>query len=375
MISSKRLTQYSDFPMPDAYPEHPHHELVWRYLRDYAAHFGIDRAIQFNTGVRWMEPAGEEGWIVILENGQHRRYQGIVIANGHNWDPRWPECQGSFAGRVLHSAEYKTTDVLRGRRVLVVGSGNSGCDIAVESANHAEATFHSVRRRYHFLPRFFRGRAIDQCGERILAWRWPLGLRRFAARRVATTVFGPPEQSLLAPPDHQFLETHPIINSWYPHLVASRSLRLKPDVAELKPDRVRFTDGSEERVDVIIYATGYKLSFPFIDQKYLNWHSGQPQLYLNVFHPVRDDLFVAGMIQPDSGQFGLVGYQGQLMAQYVRGLREGRDSAKRLQREKKERSPDSNGGIAYVRTPRHLLEVEHYSYRRHLKRWIGRLAR
>ena len=375
LISSKRLTEYTDFPMPDDYPEHPSHELVWRYLRDYAVRFGIYTDIEFDTGIRWLEPLGESCWRVTLESGEQRQYRGMVIANGHNWDPRWPTYPGEFAGTTLHSADYKTPDVFAGRRVLVVGGGNSGCDIAVESARHASATFHSMRRDYQFLPRYFQGKPIDQCGEGLLRWRVPVRLRRWAARRVIRSVFGELVGSPNSTGDHEFLETHPIINAWHPHLVASGSIGVKPDVAELKSDRVRFVDGSEEQIDVIVFATGYKLSFPFLDPQHLPWQGERPRLYLNLFHPERDDLFVVGMIKPDSGQFGLVDYQAQLIGRYLQGLAQGKKSACQLRQEKREGSPVLNGGIQYVDSPRHFLEVEHFSYRRRLQRWIRRLAK
>src|SRR5262245_49912956 len=174
LISSKRGTEYTDFPMPDDWPEHPGHELVWQYLRSYARHFGLYASIEFNTEVKRIEAArrGEErgtrsetsgsdllaprfsliapasGWDVTLADGSRRRYRGVVIANGHNWDPRWPVYPGEFSGETIHSAEYKSPEIGRGRRVLVVGGGNSGFDIATDVAPLARATFHSLRRGY-----------------------------------------------------------------------------------------------------------------------------------------------------------------------------------------------------------------------------------
>ena len=157
LVSSKVLTEYSDFPMPQEWPEYPSHRQALAYLRDYARRFGLYERIEFGVGVESVEPAGGEsgtrigplgvargdsaerlsgrlgvprrdrvreggrvqGWIVRLTNGEERLYRGVVIANGHNWDPRWPEYAGAFAGEAIHSAEFKTADVLRGKRVLV----------------------------------------------------------------------------------------------------------------------------------------------------------------------------------------------------------------------------------------------------------------
>lgn len=373
LISSKKLTEYSDFPMPEWYPEYPSHRLVFEYLKSYADHFGLEEHIEYNTPVRSVRRASPSGWDIELDSGEVRRYRGLVIANGHNWDPRWPEIPGRFDGLVLHSSEYKTPDVLEGKRVLVVGAGNSGCDIAVESAAHAVRTFHSFRRGYHFLPKFYRGIPIDQVGERMLWLRVPLAVRRLLSHLVIRLMLGPPRELGLPKPDHKLFETHPIINSQLAYHVAHGDIAIKPDVAELCGHEVRFADGSREAVDVIIYATGFKITIPFIDPAELNWQTERPELYLNIFHPERDDLFVCGLIQPDSGQWGLVDCQARLMAKYLKALDQGNPSALRF-RERKRHGPTAlNRGIRYVPSPRHLLEVEHFSYRRTLEKLARRL--
>ena len=369
LISSKPLTEYTDFPMPDHYPDHPDQDMVWRYLRSYAERFRLYSYIQFNTSVTSVEPASPSGWDVTLSSGERRRYRGVVIANGHNWDPHWPEYPGQFAGDVLHSSQYKTPDLLRGRRVLVVGGGNSAYDITTESTRHASATFHSLRRGYRILPRYFRGRPVDQGGEWMLRWRMPLWLRQLAIARVCRLAWQPRQ----LPPDHAFFETHPAINGRWPLDVDRGAIVTKPDIQELCGNEVRFTDGSREMVDLILYATGFNISFPFLAIEHLAWHAGRPEFCLNVFHPERDDLFVAGMIQPDSGQFGLVDCQAQLIAAYIQGLQQQRRGALRLQKFKRTRQSTSARGIRYVESPRHLLEVEHFSYRQALTRWIRRL--
>ena len=373
LISSKTLTEYVDFPMPDSYPEFPSHAQALAYLRSYARSFALYEQIQFRTCVERLEPAGDL-WQVTLAGGETRLYRGVIIANGHHWDARWPEYPGNFVGQTLHSSQYKTPDVLTDRRVLVVGAGNSGCDIAVEATQRAARTFHSARRGYHYLPKFLRGKPIDVCGERLLRWRFPLWLRRAITAGMVKLALGSPQDFGLPKPDHRFLETHPIINSQMLYYVGHGDITPKPDIAELCDDHVRFVDGSSERIDVIIYATGFKLTFPFIDRSLLNWHDGRPQLYLHVFHPEYNNLFVAGMIQPDSGQWGLVDYQAQLIARFIRALKDDPLGAKRFQRRKAAERVDLGGGIHYVGSQRHTLEVEHFSYRNRLKKLIAEFA-
>lgn len=373
LISSKRLTEYTDFPMPAEYPHYPSHEQVLAYLRSYARRFELYESIRFRSGVRRIEP--EAGtWRVTLDDGSRRTYAGVVIANGHHWDPLRPEYPGTFAGRTLHSCEYKTPEVLAGRRVLVVGAGNSGCDIAVESAQHAAATFHSMRRGYHYLPKFLFGKPVDACGERLLRWRLPLWLRRRIVRRLVKMALGLPTDFGLPAPDHELFETHPIVNSQLLYYVGHGKIRVKPEVRELRGDRVLFGDGSQEPIDTIVYATGFRLSFPFIDQAHLNWVHGRPQLFLNVFHPQHDNLFVAGLIQPDSGAWGLVDYQAQLIARYLAALESRPAEADKFRRLKQQATADLSNGIRYVDSPRHAIEVEHFSYRRRLQQLIAEFS-
>ncbi len=373
LISSKPGTEYVDFPMPAEYPDYPSHWQVFEYFKSYARAFDLYRLIQFNTSVERIERAGEL-WEITLDSGETRRYGGLVIANGHNWDPKYPAYPGEFSGLCLHSATYKTSDVLVDRRVLVVGAGNSGCDIAVESAQNARATFHSTRRGYYYAPKFVLGMPSDQIAERGLRLRIPLALRRAFNVMLIKVILGDPTKYGLPKPDHKFYETHPIVNSQMLYYVGHGEIKPKPDVQELRGDRVLFTDGSEEPIDVLIYATGYNITFPFIDRQYLNWHANRPNLYMNIFHPQYDNFFVAGLIQPDSGQWGLVDYQAQLIARFVHAQRHSPTRAAEFRRTKAGAPPRLNHGIKYVNSTRHYLEVEHFTYRNGLKKLIRQLG-
>jgi len=369
LVSSKRLTEFTDFAMPDSYPHYPSHEQALAYLRDYARHFGLYKHIDLGRSVARIEPQNDH-WRVELADGEVRLYRGVIIANGHNWDPQVPSYPGTFSGLTLHSNQYKTPDVLAGKKVLVVGAGNSGCDIAVESARHATCTLHSMRRGYHYLPKFLLGKPVDRCGERLLALRLPIWLRRTIIARIIKLSVGRPEDYGLPKPDHRLFETHPIINSELLYYIGHGRIRPKPEVERLEGERVRFVDGSTEAVDLIVYATGFRISFPFIDEKHLNWHGAGPRFHLHMFHPHYERLLVAGLIQPDSGQWGLVDYQAQLIARYLRLLDREPDRAQRFRR-RLARESDLGGGIHYVRSQRHLLEVEHYTYGRRLRRLMA----
>lgn len=378
LISSKKLTEYPDHPMPDDWPEFPSHRLVLEYLQSYADRFDLRRHIEFGTAVSRVErPDASQhddasGWIVTLASGERRHYGKLIIANGHNWDPCFPDYSGEFTGQILHSGEYKQPDVLRDKRVLVVGGGNSGSDIAVESSRNARQTSISLRRGYHVLPKFFHGTPIDVCGERLQWARTPLWLRRLMAKVVFYFLLGTRQGTGLPKPDHKLFETHPTISSQLIDTLRHGDLTVRPDVERLCGASVRFIDGTEEPFDLIIYATGYHLSFPFIAQELLSWREGRPDFYLNVFHPEADDLFVLGMLQPDSGQWGLVDRQAQLITRYLQASQQKSPAADRFRQRKRQgarREP-----ISFLNTTRHLIQVEHYSYRRELDRELKKFG-
>ena len=379
-ISSKPFTQYPDFPMADELPDYPHHSQLLDYLRAYARHFELGPHLHFAHRVIRAEPVGSPaaGWDVTValpgDGEVTRRYDALVAANGHNWQPKQPQHPGTFAGEILHSADYKNADVLRGRRVLVIGAGNTGCDIAVEGALNAERTFHSSRRGYWYVPKYIAGRPADQIGDLLLALRLPLRVRQWAIAAVLRTAVGDLTRYGLPRPDHRPLETHSIINSQLVYHLGHGSITPKPDVARFDGDRVVFTDGTSEHVDLVIYATGYQVRFDFLDGGHLNWRDGRPHLYQNVFTPRHDSLAVAGLVQTDSGQFAVAHWQAVAIAELLRARRERPAVARAfLARAAEQLDRRWTGGARYASSTRHWFEVAHQHYLGGLERTIAEL--
>jgi cation diffusion facilitator CzcD-associated flavoprotein CzcO len=364
LISSKPLTQFPDFPMPREYPDYPGHAQALAYLRAYAKRFGLYDHIRFGRTAKRAERAEGGGWNVSFADGETRGYEGLIVAAGIHWVPIMPRVPGGFDGEIMHSCGYKSAKVFRGKRVLVVGAGNSGCDIAVDASQHASPAFLSVRRGYHFIPKYAFGRPIDQVGEVGLRLRLPLSVRRALNELVLRAVVGKPEEYGLPRPDHRLLESHPIVNSRVLPAIRRGELRPKPDVAELRGHEVAFKDGTSEQLDLIVFATGYQVTFSFLESRHLNSPDGRPDFYLHVFHPTHDDLFILGMIQPDSGVWPLMDLQAKAVAGCIR------DGGGKLRALKQGPRPDLSGGIRYVKSERHRYEVEHSTYARQLRRVI-----
>lgn len=379
LISSKTLTQYTDYPMPRYWPDFPHHRQCLEYLRNYAHHFNLYKNIRTGINVKRIEPiSGKAGWVIHAEGCQPKVYDGVIIANGHNREPRFPEIAGSFAGHMIHACQYKSPTLpfpIAGKHVLVIGAGNSGCDIAVEASHHAQVTAHSTRRNYFYIPRFLMGRPTDLRNERLLKMRTPLWLRRLISMRAIDQSIGLPWRHGLSRPHHRLWETHPIINEHFCQRIREGGIRPRKDVLQFDGKDVVFTNGVRETFDAVICATGYKPVVPFIDSCHLGGSSPDdlPRLFLNLLHPTRDDIAVVGFIQPDSGQWGITDLQSMLVAYMASASATSPQAKAWLYRQKQRRQ--SPNKIDYIDSPRHQLEVEHFSYRKRLEHLISGIKR
>ena len=373
LISTKPFTQFPDFPMPDSYPDYPSHWQVHEYFSSYARHFGLSDHMSFNTEVIKCIPVGvnaNDGWDVtvcdrITGEETTSRFAGVVVANGHNWWPKTPQYPGqeAFSGEIRHSAQYKGADVLRGKRVLVVGAGNTGCDIAVESAQNARSTLHSTRRGYYYNPKYAFGRPSDQTADLLLAMKLPLALRRIMFKATLRLTVGDFTRFGLPKPDHEFFETHPIVNQQLVYYVGHGAIVPKPDIDHFDDDAVVFTDGSRAEVDLVIFATGYLAHFPFLDDAWLNPDGDHPVLARQIFTPHFDNLVVSGLIQPDSGQWTIAHWQGALIATYAELMRQDPIRARMFYDQIiAETNVRFTGGADYKESTRHYYEIAHQEY-------------
>jgi Flavin-binding monooxygenase-like len=341
LISSKPFTQFPDFPMPDDWPDYPHHSQLLSYFERYADHFGLRESIWFGTEVIKISPAhdwvpprrGEAAapapkWDVTVRGSRGgaprtMRYAAVVLANGHLWSPKLPEYDGlsDYRGRVIHASAYKDAAQLRGRKVLVVGAGNTGCDIAVEAAQQAAFCWHSSRRGYWYAPKYAFGRPADQVNDRVLALGLPLRVRQWLFHRTIKMTVGDLTRFGLPKPDHRVYETHPIVNSQLVYYVGHGEITPVPDVARFERHQVVFTDGRWAEPDLVILATGYLPRFDFVPPEVLGTDpAGRPRLALQMFSRTHPTLAVAGLVQPDSAIFTIVHWQTVLMAKWLRLL-------------------------------------------------------
>jgi cation diffusion facilitator CzcD-associated flavoprotein CzcO len=380
LISSKRMTEFKEFPMDDRVADYPHHSEVYRYFKAFAERFGLNTKYEFETEVMAVAPLDgmpDKGWQVTtrsVKNGggasRTRLFRGVVIANGSLSEPKRPQFAGTFNGRLMHAAEYKRADVFENRRVLIVGAGNSGCDIVVDAVHRARFVGLSVRRGYHFVPKYIFGRPADAVGGRI---KLPFPLKQRIDTILLRCFTGDPRRFGFPRPDHALYESHPIVNSLVLHHIGHGDITLFKDVAHLDGDAVVFRDGRRRDFDLVLTATGYNLHYPFIDRRHLNWQGAAPHLYLNAFHPEYDNLFLAGLVEAAGLGWEGRNEQAELIARFIQGIERQHPAAIVFRELKRGPFPDMRGGVGYLRLDRMAYYVHKDTYRAAVRRHIREL--
>jgi cation diffusion facilitator CzcD-associated flavoprotein CzcO len=383
LVGSRSCTQFPDFPMPDAWPDFPRHTQLLTYLEHYADHFGLREHIWFGTEVVRVEPVGDAAgrWDVTIRGqrgGTSRvmRYAAVVIANGHHWAPNLPVYDGmaGFGGKIMHASEYQDAGQLRGRRVLVIGAGNAGCDIAVDAATHAARCWHSSRRGYWYAPKYLLGRPTDQVMTRIQTLNLPQRVRGALAHGALRLAVGDQTRFGLPAPDHRYGETHPIANSQLTYQVGHGGIVGVPDVARFGRAEVTLTDGQVIEPDVVVLATGYLPKFEFIAPDLLGVdEAGRPWLRWHLFARDRPTLAVVGLTQPDAGGFACAHWQSVLMAAWLRTLAAAPETAREFWGRQGGNDAATYQVARAKESSRHWFEVNHLVYLRALERALNEL--
>lgn len=320
--TSKSRFEFSDLAMPKQWPTYLHHSHVLAYLDDYADQFQLRDHIRFRTEVVSVRPI-EHLWDVTvrdLDTGsdETRTYRAVVVANGHHWDPNIPEVSGDFSGTVLHARSYRTPEPYIGKDVVVVGVGNTGADLAAELSWHADSVTLSTRSGAHVLPRFLFGRPVDHWSSRASS-RLPIGVQRaiystmLFASRGRQSSYGFPQ------PEGQLLAQHPTVNQDLLRLVKDGQIRVERDISRTMDRELVFADGTSVDADVIIYATGYSISFPFLDRTVIATDDNRVELYKRIVDVDHPGLYFVGLIQPVGALPPLAEQQARWVARLIDG--------------------------------------------------------
>jgi len=355
---------YSDFPIDPDLPDFLSHQQFLGHLEAYANAFGIPQHVQFKTSIDSVVPENGK-YTVTPSGGEAKTYDRVVIATGHLTDTRTPEFAGSFNGPSIHSHHYRTADPYIGKRVLVVGIGNSAVDIAVDLCRRASHVTLSTRRSAWVMPKYLMGVPIDQ-------WSGFLGrklrlptpaVRRIMAQLIKLGV-GDQRRFGLPRPEHPMYREHATLSQDLLPNIGHGYIDVKPNVEKLDGDRVAFVDGSDAAYDAIIYATGYDVRFPFLDPGVFDPESQLSDLYRRMVIPAHPGLIHAGLVQPVGPTIPLVETQGKWIAALASGAmrlpdRSGMQDEIRAHRDYQRRT--------YLDAPRYALEVDYKLYTKQMK--------
>ncbi len=370
-ISSRKMSGHLGFPMPDDYPDYPSNSQILHYIQRFVRHHHLDEHIHFHTRINRAQPHPQGGWELDIQSAgtatQRSHYGWLVCASGTNWIPNRPSLKGEqdFKGEVMHAVHYNDESQVRGKRVLVVGAGNSGIDIACDAAFCAERALISLRRGYHIVPKHIFGIPADEFGA---GARWlPGPIRQRLFGLLLRIVVGDLRRLGLQQPDHPVLSSHPILNAQVLHYLQHGDLQARQDIARLRGHTVFFRDGKRDDVDLIILATGYRWHLPYLDSALFNWHHDRPQTYLKVFHPDQPQLFLNGFIETDGGAYGLFDEMAYVIARSIQTQRDDSSAAQKLQRLLRQPEPDLSGAIRYINSPRHTGYTSSKVYRKALR--------
>jgi hypothetical protein len=364
--TSRERMEFSDFPMPKSYPDFPRHDHIARYFDDYVDHFGFRDRIRFGVGVDHVERLDDGRWEVRTTEGETETYDAVIVANGHHWDPRWPEPpfpgSDTFAGEQMHSHYYKEETQVADKDVVVLGMGNSAMDIAVDASYHARNTYLAARRGAYVIPKYLFGKPVDQIGgaEWLPHWiRFPVMAQLLKLNVGRMENYGLPE------PDHKFAHAHPTVSGRILDRLAHGAITPKPNIAALDGETVRFTDGSEVHADLVVYCTGYKITFPFFDEDFITAKDNELPLYKFMFHPEYENLFFLGLVQPLGAIMPIAERQSILITE---ALRDRFDLPSRAHMDADIAAKMRKMRKRYVASKRHTIQVDYDDYMRDLDR-------
>ncbi|KAG0416612.1 hypothetical protein HPB47_006272 [Ixodes persulcatus] len=385
--TSKDLSAFSDFPPPPDFPNYMHNSLVARYLHSYADAFGLKRHVRCSHVVLRLSPASDHEqtgcWDALIQDVASGKswtesFDAAMVCTGYDVAPVLPSFPGlldRFRGRVLHTRDYKRPAGFEGKRVLVVGLGNSGADVAVELSAVADSVYVSTRRGCWTIPRVGpRGEPFDTVNLRRV-WNWlfhllPFGLVCHVSENEANARFDHAAYNLAA--RHRIHEQHATISDLLPSKILNGTVVVKGNVLSFTEDAVLLEDDPTRAVpvDVVVLATGYGAHFPFIDSKLVPVRDNRLRLYKFVFPPhlKRHTLAFIGGVQPEGSLFPISELQsrwavGVFVGRYALPGRAAMDADVDL----KER----HIGRRYIEGSRHARQVDWIDYMDEVAELVG----
>ncbi|XP_063283421.1 dimethylaniline monooxygenase [N-oxide-forming] 2-like [Pelobates fuscus] len=333
---SKETFCFSDFPMPENFPNFLPNAKYLEYCKLYAEHFQLLKYIKFKTTVCQVQKHSDFDsngqWVVTTENDGEKAttvFDAVTVCSGQYVYPLLPLDSfpdvNKFKGKILHSREYKEPMEFDGKKVLIIGLGNSGADLASELCTKASQVYLSSKRGVCMFRRLGRdGYPFDLSFiTRFQNWiqlTGPPALSRFLCEKYMNDQF-----------DHGFYDIkpeciemkEPLVNEELPSRILAGLVIMKPGITKFTETSAQFVDGTKvDNLDVVIFATGYEVRFPFLDESVIEADFNEGFLYKNIF-PVnlqKPTFFFIGFIQPVGPIAATVEIQNRWAMRLFKGL-------------------------------------------------------
>lgn len=372
--TSRGVTRFSDLDFDASTQDFPDHVDMHRYLVAYADRFGVTPHIRFRsrvTGLRpRFQPQGEKPcWEIELADGSRDTFDAVIVASGHLTEPlHGPELQ-SFGGEYLHAHDYKEPEPFVGKRICVVGIGNSACDIASDVCVTSPRCVLVARSGVVILPKLMFGRAFTDITARIQRPWIPRRLRRRIIRFLVWLAHGDMAKLGLKRPTAL---THVTSNATVVADIAYRRIAVKQGIESIDGNRLRFVDGTEEEFDVLIAATGYRIDLDFIPKEVLAVEKNRLDLYMRMVPPDWPGLFFMGFFNTDTALNMVFEHQARWVRELLLDNARLPDAAT-MRHAIADRSAWYAG--QYKASIRHSIEEEHVRYLSDLKATLRTMKR
>lgn len=319
--TAKSLTRFSDYPFDENIQTFPDHWEVHAYLEGYAEAFDLRRRIRFNSEITSITPLIERKgeaprWEVKTRDGRAKIYGTVIVATGHLYVPRHVDFNGTFSGEYLHSHDYKEPEPFVGKRICIVGVGNSAVDIASDVCVTSERTVLVARSGVVIAPKLVFGIPLTNISEK-LNHRWvPARLRQWILKNLIRMVHGDMTDFGFKPVTKP---VHPTSSGSVVNDIVYQRITVKQGIERIDHQTIYFVDGTHETFDVLIAATGYVIELPFLSPEVVPVTEGAVDLYKRIVPPEWPGLYLIGFIQPNTGLPRAFETQCRWLCEYVTG--------------------------------------------------------
>jgi dimethylaniline monooxygenase (N-oxide forming) len=368
--TSRNVTRFSDLDFAPDVQDFPDHRDMHNYLESYADHFDLRRRIRFNSTVTDIRPNFKPGrepptWVIETADGNSEMFDTVIVATGHLTEPMHvPQFRDGFKGEYLHSHYYREPEPFVGKRICVVGVGNSGCDIVSDICVTSPRTVLVARSGVLILPKLFCGIPFTDITRRIQRPWIPAFLRRKLTGWLTYLVHGRMTNLGFKPMTER---AHVTSNATVVTHIAYNRIEVKQGIEKIEGRTIHFVDGTAEEFDTLIAATGYLIDLPFLKPEVVPIVNNEVELYERIVPPAWPGLYFMGMFNTDTALNMVFEHQ----ARWIREMELG-TAVLPSESEMRSAIAEHRAWVQrhYRDSPRHTIEEEHVPYIGSLKRTL-----